>query len=71
MDLFETLHTCCGHIEAVHVGILMELKLILLLLHFQWIFLKLCILVVDLLKMCMWVFDGAKVNFDRITAFRT
>ena len=20
MDLFETLHTCCGHIEDVHVG---------------------------------------------------
>ena len=20
MDLFETLHTCCGHIENVHVG---------------------------------------------------
>ena len=21
MDLFETLHTCCGHIEDVYVGI--------------------------------------------------
>ena len=29
---------------------------------------KLCILVVDILKMCMWVFDGARINFDRITA---
>ena len=29
MDLFETLHTCCGHIEDVHVGFLVELELIL------------------------------------------
>ena len=21
--------------------------------------------------MCIWVFNGAKINFDRITAFRT
>ena len=28
---------------------------------------KLCILVVDLLEMCMWVFDGVRNNFDRIT----
>ena len=38
---------------------------------FQWIFLKPCISVVDILKMCMWVFSGARINFDRITAFRT
>ena len=36
MDLFETLHTCCGHIEDVHVS-----------------------------------FGGARINFDRNTAFRT
>ena len=29
MDLSETLHTCCGHIEDVHVGFLVELELIL------------------------------------------
>ena len=38
---------------------------------FLWIFLKPCIPLVDILKMCMWVFGGAKNNFDRITAFRT
>ena len=38
---------------------------------FQWIFLIPCILVVDIMKMCMWIFDGARINFDRITAFRT
>ena len=38
---------------------------------FQWIFLKPCIPVVDILKMCMWDFDGARINFDRITAFQT
>ena len=27
--------------------------------------------VVDILKMCMWVFDGARINIDRITAFST
>ena len=36
---------------------------------FQWIFLKPCISVVDILKMCMWVFGGARINFDKITAF--
>ena len=36
MDLFETLHICCGHIEDVHVG-----------------------------------FGEARINVDRITAFRT
>ena len=35
---------------------------------FQWIFLKPCIFVVDILKMCMWVFGEARINFDRITA---
>ena len=25
----------------------------------------------DILKMCMWVFDGARINFDKITAFET
>ena len=94
MDLFETLHTCCGHIEDVHIGFLMELGLIMTELQhiklshyrqlcivgygvcvinssysFQWIILKPCILVVDILKMCMWLFDGARINFDRITAF--
>ena len=29
MDLFETLHTCCGHIEDVHKGFLVELESIL------------------------------------------
>ena len=29
MDLFETLHTCCGHIEDVHMGFLVALELIL------------------------------------------
>ena len=37
----------------------------------KWIFLKPCISVVDILKMCMWVCGGATINFDRITAFRT
>ena len=36
---------------------------------FIGIFLKPCIPVVDILKMCMWVFGGARNNFDRITAF--
>ena len=27
------------------------------------------LLVVKILKMCMWLFDGARINFDRITAF--
>ena len=40
---------------------------------FQWIFLKPCILVVDIMKMCMslWAFDGARINFDRNTTFQT
>ena len=36
---------------------------------FQCIFLKPCIPVVDILKMCMWIFDGARINIDRITTF--
>ena len=28
-----------------------------------------CIPVVNILKMCMWLFNGARFNFDRITAF--
>ena len=35
---------------------------------FQWIILKPYILVVDILKMCIWLFNGARSNFDRITA---
>ena len=38
---------------------------------FQWMFLRLCRHIVDILKMCMWVFDGARIDFDRITAFQT
>ena len=30
---------------------------------------KLYILVMDILKMYMWGFDGARINFDRITGF--
>ena len=29
---------------------------------------KPCIPVVDILKMCMWVFGGARINFDRINS---
>ena len=29
---------------------------------FQWIFLKPCIPVVDILKMCIWVFDEARTT---------
>ena len=29
---------------------------------------KLCILMVDMLEMCMWVFGEARINFDRILA---
>ena len=38
---------------------------------FQWIILKPCTLVVDILKMCMWIFAGVKIIFDKITAFWT
>ena len=33
--------------------------------------LELCIPVVNIMKMCMWIFDGPIINFERITAFRT
>ena len=36
---------------------------------FQWTIMKPCILLIDILRMCMWVFDEARINFDRITAF--
>ena len=39
--------------------------------RFQRIVLKPCVLVVDIRKMCLWMHDGAKINFDRITAFLT
>ena len=32
-------------------------------------FLKFCGHIVDILKICMKVFDGARINFDIITAF--
>ena len=38
---------------------------------FGWIFLKPCIPVVDILKMCIWVFGEASINNDKITTFRT
>ena len=28
-----------------------------------------CVLVVNIMKMCMWVFGGARVDFDRIMTF--
>ena len=31
---------------------------------FQWLFFKHCRHIVNILKMCMWVFDGARINFD-------
>ena len=37
--------------------------------NFQWINMKLYMFVVDILKMCMWVFDGARIKFVRIMAF--
>ena len=36
---------------------------------FQWTFLRPCILIVDIRKMSIWVFDGAKSSFDRNTTF--
>ena len=38
---------------------------------FQWMFLKLCRHTVDILKICMWSFDGTGINSDRMTAFQT
>ena len=37
---------------------------------FQWIFLKPCILIVDILKMCILIFDGTRINLTKITAFK-
>ena len=34
-------------------------------------FFKYCVFVVDRMKLCMWVVDEARLNFDRNTAFRT
>ena len=34
--------------------------------NFQWVILKPCIYVVDILKLCKWVFDGARNNIDRM-----
>ena len=39
--------------------------------NFQWIYLKLCILVVGIIKMCMCILNGACNSFDRITTFLT
>ena len=38
---------------------------------FQRICLKHCILLVYIMKMCVWDNDGARVVFDRITVFGT
>ena len=38
---------------------------------FQWMFLKFCRHIVDILKMCMWIFDGARNNFDGIITLYT
>ena len=70
MALFETVHTCCGHNENVHVSFCMELELIFRelrpfkLSHFCTVGYGICVI-----KMCMWVLDGAKINFDRIMSF--
>ena len=37
--------------------------------NFRCIFLKSCILIVSILKMCMCIFDGIAINFNGITAF--
>ena len=36
---------------------------------FQWMFLKHYRHIVDILKVCMWTFGGARIDYDRITAF--
>ena len=33
--------------------------------------LEFCRYIVDILKMCMWVFDGYRINYDRLMAFQT
>ena len=35
---------------------------------FQWMVLKLRRHIINILKMCMWGFNGDRFNFDRITA---
>ena len=35
---------------------------------FQWMFLKLCRFIVNMLEMTKWAFDGVRINFDRIMA---
>ena len=36
---------------------------------FQWISYKFCRHIVDILEMCRWVLEGARINFDRMTFF--
>ena len=36
---------------------------------FQSMFCKRSRYIVDILEICMWVFDGARLNFDRIVGF--
>ena len=36
---------------------------------FQWIVLKHCMLVVDIMKICIWIIDGPRINFESIMAF--
>ena len=86
MDLFETLHTCSGHIENVHVGFFVELELILTelqpieLSHFrQLLHCGYIVCVINssysfqwiILKPCILVFLQTKIFFDKITAFST
>ena len=37
--------------------------------NFQWIILKPCIFVMGILKMCTWVFDGARFNLTELLPF--
>ena len=36
---------------------------------FKGSFFKACIHCVDIMKMCMWSFDGYKFKFDKVTGF--
>ena len=48
------------------MGLLMDLEIIvteLQPLRFQWMALKLCRLIVDMLKLCIRMFDGGKNKF--------
>ena len=38
---------------------------------FQRTFFELCTFVVNIMIMCMWSFNGPRINFEKITAFRT